>query len=203
MLVNEEANIRMKDRSETWFYVYVERLQISCWVSSGANGTVDVFGDLSQIPVFVPPTYTPTPVPPTCTPTPTLTPTATATNTATATSTATPTTAPAIVKGAIWNDANNNATLDSTEELFEGVTVRIESGGCGGLMLNSIVTNPGGQYAFTNLSSGTYCVVVNVNTMPAPIYGWMCTTQNTNQVEFTLSGGEVRNLLFGFFDTLH
>ena len=45
MLVNEEATIRMKDRSETWFYVYVERIEISCWVSSGTNGTVDIFGD--------------------------------------------------------------------------------------------------------------------------------------------------------------
>jgi hypothetical protein len=204
LLAGEEALIRLKDRREIWFNVYIERLQITCWVSSGANGTVDAYGDLSQIPIFVPATSTPTFPLPRLVVLPSTTPTTTSSATDTPTSTYTPTPENATVIGTIWEDANNNSAHDGGEIRFQNVLVWIERGSCGGTYLKKFVTDTKGQFSFSGLQAGTYCINVDVGTIdPPPTYGWMCTTQNTNKVLLTLKNGELQNLPFGFYDTLH
>jgi hypothetical protein len=107
-----------------------------------------------------------------------------------------------IATGTIWEDANNNATLDGGETRFENVTVTLKSGDCNGAAVDTATTNSTGGFTFSSLSAGSYCVVVEVGTMPSPVYGWVCTTQTTNQVAFTIASGATRYLPFGFMDTM-
>lgn len=65
----------------------------------------------------------------------------------------------------VWEDANNNGTLDGTEAGLKGVTVNLyrDANGDGtpdGAAIATTTTNNGGFYLFTGLAPGTYLVEI-------------------------------------------
>jgi hypothetical protein len=75
--------------------------------------------------------------------------------------TPTPTPVPGSISGGVWHDNNNNASRDGGEPGFSGATVRLGSGACPSTGLKTTTTNSSGNYSFSDLPPGTYCVSVN------------------------------------------
>ncbi|HEV8677527.1 MAG TPA: SdrD B-like domain-containing protein [Candidatus Paceibacterota bacterium] len=79
-------------------------------------------------------------------------------------STVTPTSTPASISGKVYNDANKNDKLDSSEAGLAGFTINLYKGagwwGKNGLNnpVQTVVTDSSGNYAFSNLANGTYSV---------------------------------------------
>lgn len=55
-----------------------------------------------------------------------------------------------------------NQVMDPFEVGWDGVTLHLGSGACPSIGLATTVTNVDGEYSFTGLSAGTYCVSYNV-----------------------------------------
>ncbi len=68
----------------------------------------------------------------------------------------------------IWEDVNNNGTLDADETPLSGVTVTLLNSGGG--TVGTTTTNAAGEYLFSNLAPGTYTVRV------APPAGYISST---------------------------
>jgi hypothetical protein len=60
--------------------------------------------------------------------------------------------------GAEEHEFGPNQVYDPFEEGWEGVTLHLGIGACPSTGLDTTVTNVNGEYAFTGLSAGTYCV---------------------------------------------
>ncbi len=58
----------------------------------------------------------------------------------------------------IWEDYNNNGTVDAGEPGISGVTVELRDGN--GTLISTTTTNAAGYYTFTNLLSGTYQIAL-------------------------------------------
>ncbi len=111
--------------------------------------------------------------------------------------TPTPTYTPALgqISGGVWNDKNNNKAINPGEPGMAGVTVRLGAGACGSSGLASQTTNSSGEFAFSNLPAGTYCVTV-INPDPS-CGGWVSST--TTQRTINLGPGEYKLIAwFGF-----
>ena len=65
----------------------------------------------------------------------------------------------AIIGDYVWSDANNNGEQDSGEVGTGGVTVQLRTDP-GGSVVQTATTNAFGIYLFTNVSPGTYTIVV-------------------------------------------
>lgn len=68
-----------------------------------------------------------------------------------------------IVYGSVWHDANANAsdpTIDTTETYIAGVTVQLCTDQAGTSCVATTTTDENGRYQFTNVTDGTYYVVV-------------------------------------------
>jgi hypothetical protein len=100
-------------------------------------------GNCENLPQFTPP-----PPPPTATSTP-LPPTATETAAA-----------DSGISGTVWEDADGGKDIDGGEPRFNGLTVELRAGGCGAGVAQTTTTNASGQYTFSGLQAGTYCVRV-------------------------------------------
>jgi hypothetical protein len=62
------------------------------------------------------------------------------------------------------NEMRANGVHDGFEDGFAGVTIHLGSGACPSTGLATTVTDVNGQYAFTGLTAGTYCVSFNALT---------------------------------------
>ena len=62
------------------------------------------------------------------------------------------------------NEMRANGVHDGFEDGFAGVTIHLGSGACPSTGLATTVTDANGQYAFTGLTAGTYCVSFNALT---------------------------------------
>ncbi|MFZ1710224.1 MAG: SdrD B-like domain-containing protein [Anaerolineae bacterium] len=105
------------------------------------------------------PTATRTPtVTPTLTPTPTRTPTPTHTPTKTPTPTITPTATPSVgsIQGVVFEDLNQNWTLDPGEQSLAGAIITLRRGSTD---LSHVTTGANGAYSFTTLTPGQYQVI--------------------------------------------
>ena len=62
------------------------------------------------------------------------------------------------------NEMRANGVHDGFEDGFAGVTIHLGSGTCPSTGLATTLTDANGQYAFTGLTAGTYCVSFNALT---------------------------------------
>jgi CSLREA domain-containing protein len=131
-------------QSEDGDFVYVvgpnnERV---CAVPSSSDFG-ELAGNCENLPQFTPPppppTATNTPVPPT--PTETLA-------------------ADSSISGTVWEDADGGKDIDGGEPRFNGLTIELRAGSCGAGVSQTTTTNASGQYTFSGLQAGTYCVRV-------------------------------------------
>jgi hypothetical protein len=178
MRAEEQAFIRWRDVTDTWFLVWLDRLKVSCWVSSGRNGTVDVFGDISKLPIYVPPT---------------------ATNTPSVSPTPTQASGDAMVTGIVWEDSNNNQMVDGGESRFVDSSLRLWKDGCGNGAPWTAQTNVFGEYGIQNLAEGNYCLEVLISTLPTPANYWAGTTHPGGSLNFSLTDAGMQ-VMFGFYD---
>ncbi len=86
----------------------------------------------------------------------------------------------------VWDDVNSDGIKDAGESGLSGVDVRLRSGTCdGGAILQTQTTNGTGNYIFTALAAGAYCVDIDEATLPA---GASLTTA-TEPLDVTLTTG--------------
>jgi subtilase family serine protease len=98
--------------------------------------------------------------------------------------------------GSVFNDANKNGKLDSTEKGLAGWTVYIDANHNGKLDSGEVstTTNSSGYWSIMSLPAGTYQVRI------VPKSGWKLTDPSAGFYSFTVGGGGVRaNVLFGEF----
>lgn len=123
-----------------------------------------------------------------------ITPSPTAKNTKVPKPTATPTPVDpmnASISGKVWNDANNNGSINVGEPGLANATVKLRAGSCGSAVIASTTTGSSGNYSFTGLAAGTYCVTAT---------GSGSKTANTtpDSVTVVLSVGQSKSVNFGF-----
>lgn len=105
----------------------------------------------------------------------------------------------------IWLDRDGDGVQDPGEPGIPGVTVELSDGVCTvGSTCPTAVTDANGGYIFTNLSAGTYTVIVRSATLPAGVTqtgdpdsacpGSGC----NNQTTITASGAEYLTADFGY-----
>jgi len=126
-----------------------------------------------------------------CIPTTPLPQTATFTPITPAASTLTFTPAPTFdISGVVWNDGNGNSLREPSEGRLPDVGVELRQGSCGGPVLSSLMTGTSGEYNFTGLAVGSYCVRVK----SPPPDGWTATTPT----EAVISVGPGDEVNFGY-----
>jgi len=152
------------------------------------------FQPTEPLPGLCPLPTTPTPTPtPTETPTPTLTPTDPP---------------PVTIQGRVFNDVNDNYSLDSGDSGFSGITVHLWRGSCGGSGHQTTSTSGSGWYSFTGLETGTYCVKVYRGDLPYVTYGWYATvphtgiTDPTRSINLSTPGSSHNSAHFGFAEII-
>jgi len=151
LLAGESAALVGRTNDSSWYQVQLEGLSASCWISASI---IDINVDPETLPVIASP---PTPTP-----------------------------SPGSIGGVFWRDRclftggeggepvvlglgcimygpnpedfGANAVFDDFEEGFAGVTLHLGSGACPSTGLATTMTDVNGRYAFTGLSSGTFCV---------------------------------------------
>jgi hypothetical protein len=116
---------------------------------------------------------------------------------------ATPTPEPSgRISGIVFNDRNNNGSLDGSDSRFSGVTVRLKRGPCTGYS-ESTSTNSSGYYQFSDLPAGTYCITARNSDLPGT--HWDPTVpdfppETDAYIQIELGPGEDRGSQnFGFF----
>jgi hypothetical protein len=67
------------------------------------------------------------------------------------------------ISGTVWRDFNYNGNRNSGDDGIAGKTVRLKSGSCGGSVVATTTTDRGGNYTFSDLTPGSYCVSVDFN----------------------------------------
>ena len=180
MVKGEEALIIGVSQDRWWVLVKLTKYEkpVDCWVSMGENGTVDVTEDLTLLPVILvplPPTSTPTLPPPS-----------------------------GKVTGVLWEDWDEDQTIDGSEPRLYPIPVWLYSGYCGSATSSMIKTDSNGWYHFENLKAGDYCLYIDVSYLGTPSFAWKLSGNgNVSEVEipFSLSAGANKTINVGFVDT--
>jgi hypothetical protein len=188
MTKGEEAPVNGRNVDNFWVRVTLTKYRnpVDCWVSQGENGTVDVFGDLALVPVIPPP--------PTPTNTPERKPGAGGSSDA----------EPGSLSGILWDDQNDNQSIDSFEQRFDKVPVTLYVGNCGGLDSDKVYTQNDGSYKFSDLPPGDYCLRIDVADLPPAAYDWKLSGNGhveTVKQNLSISAGGSKVYNFGFVDT--
>jgi uncharacterized repeat protein (TIGR01451 family) len=69
------------------------------------------------------------------------------------------------ISGKVWNNTNNNTTVDAGEPPLPGTTVRLcDNRNCDNIIYDTQITDANGNYNFIGLAAGTYVVVVTTPT---------------------------------------
>ncbi|HEU4325996.1 MAG TPA: SdrD B-like domain-containing protein, partial [Roseiflexaceae bacterium] len=75
----------------------------------------------------------------------------------------------------VWNDQNNSGVVDGGETGIANVTVELRDASTGTLITQT-QTNAQGYYLFTNLSPGSYVVVLPASNFTGPLAGFISST---------------------------
>jgi hypothetical protein len=103
---------------------------------------------------------------------------------------------PGSISGTVWWDLNYDGSWDGGEGGWDGATVRLRSGGCGGSVIDSMTTGGDGAFSFTNLDPGNYCVTVETNC--GKCSGTCASTSEQRSVSVG-SGENVTGVNFGLY----
>jgi hypothetical protein len=127
--------------------------------------------------------------------TPSITPEDTATPTSTPTATRTPTTVTdGTITGFVFRDENGNGGFNASDSALTGVTLNLAGGGCPSNGLVTATTNGDGNFNFTNLAPGTYCVRLDIGSLPDIGATWVASLPQYQEV--TLGAGDLASLVF-------
>jgi hypothetical protein len=108
---------------------------------------------------------------------------------------------PGSVRGLVFRDNNFSGGYNAGDSTYNGVTVTLRSGGCGGSAVASTTTNGSGRYEFTNITPGNYCVSVSVSAGEAgtcPCGGLCEMSAYANPRSVSVPSGGAANADFGF-----
>lgn len=103
---------------------------------------------------------------------------------------------PGSISGTVWWDVNYNGDWNSGEGGWNGATVRLHSGGCGGSVIASMTTGGSGGYSFNDLTPGNYCVSVVISC--GSCSGTCASTADQRSVSVG-SGQNVTGINFGLY----
>lgn len=188
MTKGETARVNGRNEDDFWVRVELAKYQqpVDCWVSQGENGTVAVFGDLSLAPIIPPP------------PTPTNTPVKNPGSSGSAGG------GTGGLSGILWDDQNDNQTIDGFEQRFDKIPIYLHPGNCGNPNSQTLYTQNDGSYKFADLPPGDYCLQIEVSDLPPPAYDWKLSGNGhvnivKQNVNIPADGNRVYN--FGFVDT--
>ncbi len=101
----------------------------------------------------------------------------------------------------VWYDLDGQGDQDGGEVGINGVTVNLYSGACGpsGSAIQTKTTSGDGNYLFTDLDAGDYCVDVDTSTLPAPGYIQTNSAAVSDPKTVTLTTGQSRlDVDFGY-----
>ena len=155
-------------------YLYLETTQLEIPNNDPSDPTREGF----QQPTLLPVQPEPTKVQPSAVPKPTKEP-------------------PAVnsgIRGVVWLDADFQGDLDAGETRFNNVTVELRMGGCNTALAQSVQTDANGQYTFSGLQANTYCVRVDISSLPPGNWGASVPSFPPNQsptLELTVGAGEM------------
>ncbi len=106
------------------------------------------------------------------------------------------------VSGQVYVDTNHNSNLDSGEDWSTGASVFVNLVKAGVVVQSVTVPAGTGAYSFSNVSSGTYSIVVTNTavavTAVAPS-GYAFVNPATGTLQITTSNGSISNQNFGLF----
>ncbi len=103
----------------------------------------------------------------------------------------------ASISGGVFFDCNKDGECEEDEKGIAGMCVRLYSGGCGGDMIQNHTSNEEGEFTFTNLAQGEYCVIADYDLLTCGFGGNHPTTSFSRHV--TLESGMNAELeWFGF-----
>ena len=103
----------------------------------------------------------------------------------------------ASISGGIYTDCDKNAQWENSEKGIANMPVRLYHGDCGENLLQSHQTNENGEFLFTGLAPGEYCVYPDFEFKSCGYAGNFPTTAITRHV--TLESGTKADLVwFGF-----
>jgi subtilase family serine protease len=105
----------------------------------------------------------------------------------------------ASISGEVFNDANDNAKLDSGDSGFSGVKIYLDTNNNDVLDSGetSITTSSSGTFTFSNLPAGTYHLR---DVLPSPSYWYKQTTPSSAVYTITLTAGQkVSSENFGIY----
>ncbi len=104
---------------------------------------------------------------------------------------------PGKITGGVFCDCNKDGECDQNEEGINNVTVRLYMGACGEQLYETTTTDAQGQFAFTGLEPGDYCVFPDLDPVCGGYAGNFPTSSINRNV--TVDPGETTDLLwFGY-----
>lgn len=68
---------------------------------------------------------------------------------------------PGSITGTVWRDFDHDGNRDIGDGGIGGKTVTLRSGGCSGSVVGSTTTAGAGEYGFSNVPPGNYCITVD------------------------------------------
>lgn len=104
---------------------------------------------------------------------------------------------PGKITGGVFCDCNKDGECDQNEEGMANIAVRLYVGACGEQLYETTKTDAKGQFAFTDLEPGDYCVFPDVE----PVCGGYAGNYPTSSINrnVTVDAGETTDLLwFGY-----
>ena len=103
----------------------------------------------------------------------------------------------ASISGGIFFDADENGKYSEEESGKADMCVRLYYGACGENMIENRTTNENGEYQFTNLTPGQYCVITDFELLTCGYGGNNPTTSISRRVKLE-SGMHAELEWFGF-----
>ncbi|MCB0100427.1 MAG: hypothetical protein H6635_09740 [Anaerolineales bacterium] len=96
------------------------------------------------------------------------------------------------ISGSVYRDENGNGNFNPADAPLSGVTVFLGTGACPSSGFQSAQTNGEGRYTFSGLFAGTYCITVDVGSLPSIGGTWQASLPNpkeTSVAESESKGG--------------
>ena len=103
---------------------------------------------------------------------------------------------PASISGRVYFDANNSSSCEKEPGIAE-MPVRLYQGACGENMLETHYTDENGEFLFSNLAPGEYCVIPDFEDKTCGYAGNFPTTAISRHVTLE-SGSQAELVWFGF-----
>ena len=108
-------------------------------------------------------------------------------------------TPPGSISGGIYFDCDKSGELEDTEAGISDMVVRLYHGGCGESLVQTHQTDEKGEFMFSNLEPGEYCVFPDFELKTCGYAGNAPTTPVSRHVTLE-SGMRVDLVWFGFGD---